>query len=174
MGERRTTQQKLDAETRANEWLELRLQSVTYRKIGKQYGVSGQYVHQIVSEKIAGICLDNATNLKTKELEALDDMESDLIDAASAEIEDDDDPVSIDQRLRIVDRRLKIMERRAKLTGIDMAEKVEVVDSTPDHLKKLLASVKQENYLHGVEVGVIPTRENPSTDTDDGTPSEES
>lgn len=162
MGDSRSTQQKLDAQVRANEWLELRLQSVTYRKIAKQYGVSAPYVHQVVSELLASIPRDNAINLRTKELESLDDMESGLIEAS--ELGD----------TSAIQARIKIMERRAKLTGIDTPEKVEVIDSTPDHLKKLLASVKQENYLHGVEVGVIPTRENPSTDTHEGTPLEES
>ncbi|EIC06295.1 hypothetical protein OR221_0362 [Microbacterium laevaniformans OR221] len=133
---RTNTERRLTAAKRADAALQMRLRRATYREIAAALGYSNPgNAHRAVEREIAKVPRENATALRTQELEALDAMQARVM------------PSILDCKrpeLWAIDRVLSIMDRRAKLTGLYDHTSTTSVDEFKAVLAAWAATITQQ------------------------------
>lgn len=106
-GDRHSAAAQLSAAERASEALRLRLMRVPYRQIARSVGyASPASAYRAVERALKNLPRENATALRTQELEALDLAQRTIM------------PSVLAGHLGAVDRLLKIMDARARISGL--------------------------------------------------------
>lgn len=160
---KRTPEQQAVYNMQAAKWLEMKLTGLTYRQIASEVGVSATYVHQVVSGEIAKIPTEAATELKTQMLEQLDmdyhKLQSIATHVCNEECFEMNCKVDAKTIASAITTRLRIQESKRKLLGLDAAEKVEVVDATPSHIKEMLSAARAANREVAEELLGVPSED---------------
>lgn len=120
-GNPRTRPGDIRAAERAAQALELRLQGVSYRAIGKRLNCSPAAAYQYVAGALAeirGNCLEKAEELRELEISKLDKLEAKLWES----VEKVTDP---GENARVATAVVKVAESRRKLLGLDAPQRIE-------------------------------------------------
>lgn len=114
---------------RQQEALDLRIQGLTYSRIGAAMGVSEMRAHQLVAAALKRreeSSFEKIDQIRRIELERLDQAVQTVIEilekGTSIVVTKDGDVVEVmdsELRLKAIDRLTKISERRSKLVGLD-------------------------------------------------------
>lgn len=124
-----------DPETAARdaEACRLRAQNYTYDQIAERLGLSNRgHAYKSVQRALKDIVREPAEELRSLELERLDELAS----TTQQVIYSSEDP---DVILKAVDRHLKIQTRRAALLGLDAPAKAEVSGPGGDPISMMVA-----------------------------------
>lgn len=109
-----TSAKSIPAAERREQALLLRKAGYQYEAIGAKLGISKQAAHQLIQRTLRATLREPAADLRTLEVERLDDLLRALY------------PQARKGNHGAIDRVLRIMERRAKLLGLDAPVRSEV------------------------------------------------
>lgn len=132
-GDTRTMEEKMERQETVNRWLELKISGMSYRAIAKQEGYASHgHIQQAVEKELAKVTLENREQLKKIMLEQVDEDYQRLESLAEQGDE------------KAIAARMRLRDQKAKLMGTFEPEKVQVEDTTPDHIKEMLRAAKRE------------------------------
>lgn len=122
-GDRNSVPARYTAAQRADEALRLRMLRVPYRDIARRVGYANPgSAYRAVERALKNLPRENATTLRTQELEALDVAQRSLMSMV------------LTGHLGAIDRMLRLMDARARLAGLYTVP----VDSGVDEFKTVL------------------------------------
>lgn len=135
-----TSEQSLDAYSKAVRCLELRREGHTWRDIAQMVGYKSQgSAHEAVQRLLKRVARETDDTMREVEKERLDEMTRrlhDLIFGNEAKGVEASDRMAA----RNIEVAVKVMERRAKLFGLDAADRTEITVQAP----KVIEYVRDE------------------------------